>query len=54
MLVRLLYVSRAVQPESTEAVHAILASARQHNLNNGITGILRPSLYPPWPIGIPR
>jgi len=40
MLVRLLYVSRAVQPESTEAVHAILASARQHNLNNGITGIL--------------
>ena len=40
MLVRLLYVSRAVQPESAEAVHAILASARQHNLNNGITGIL--------------
>ena len=40
MLVRLLYVSRAVQPESTEAVQAILASARQHNLNNGITGIL--------------
>ncbi|MCX7251575.1 MAG: BLUF domain-containing protein [Burkholderiales bacterium] len=40
MLVRLLYVSRAVQPESAEAVHAILASARQHNLHNGITGIL--------------
>ncbi len=40
MLVRLLYVSRAVQPESTDAIHAILASARQHNLNNGITGIL--------------
>ena len=40
MLVRLLYVSRAVQPESTDAIHAILASARHHNLNNGITGIL--------------
>lgn len=40
MLVRLLYVSRAVQPESTEAIQAILASARQHNLQNGITGIL--------------
>ena len=40
MLVRLLYVSRAVQPDSTDAIHAILASARQHNLHNGITGIL--------------
>lgn len=40
MLVRLLYVSRAVNPESQEAIQAILASARQHNLNNGITGIL--------------
>ncbi len=40
MLVRLLYVSRAVQPESPEVIQAILASARQHNLNNGITGIL--------------
>ena len=40
MLVRLLYVSRAVQPESTDAIQAILAAARQHNLNNGITGIL--------------
>lgn len=40
MLVRLLYVSRAVVPESQEAIQAILASARQHNLQNGITGIL--------------
>ena len=40
MLVRLLYVSRAIAPENQEAVHAILASARQHNLQNGITGIL--------------
>ena len=40
MLVRLLYVSRAVQPESPDVIQGILASARQHNLNNGITGIL--------------
>ena len=40
MLVRLLYVSRAAQPESPDIIQAILASARQHNLNNGITGIL--------------
>ena len=40
MLVRLLYVSRAVQPESPEATESILASARDHNLSNGITGVL--------------
>jgi len=40
MLVRLLYVSRAVQPDSTDAIQSILAAARQHNLHNGITGIL--------------
>jgi hypothetical protein len=40
MLVRLLYVSRAVEPGNDEAIHSILAAARQHNLNNGITGIL--------------
>jgi hypothetical protein len=40
MLVRLLYVSRAVEPGNDDAIHAILASARQHNLHNGITGIL--------------
>ena len=40
MLVRLLYVSRAVDPESGRAIEAILSAARQHNLQNGITGIL--------------
>ena len=40
MLVRLLYVSRAVEPDSTDAIQAILSAARQHNLHNGITGIL--------------
>jgi hypothetical protein len=40
MLVRLLYVSRAVDPEDTKAIQSILDSAREHNLGNGITGIL--------------
>ena len=40
MLVRLLYVSRALHPESPEATESILASARDHNLGNGITGVL--------------
>lgn len=40
MLVRLLYVSHAVQPDNTEAIHSILSSAREHNLHHGITGIL--------------
>ena len=40
MLVRLLYVSRAVSPENSEATHTILLQARSHNLSNGITGIL--------------
>jgi hypothetical protein len=40
MLVRLLYVSRAVKPEDAEVTHAILTQARAHNLGNGITGIL--------------
>ncbi|MFM7009468.1 MAG: BLUF domain-containing protein [Betaproteobacteria bacterium] len=40
MLVRLLYVSRAVNPEDTKATQSILDSAREHNLSNGITGIL--------------
>jgi hypothetical protein len=40
MLVRLLYVSRAVDPESGRAIESILLAARQHNLQNGITGIL--------------
>lgn len=40
MLVRLLYVSRAVDTDASSATQSILAAARQHNLNNGITGIL--------------
>ena len=40
MLVRLLYVSRAVDPDSSAATESILASSRAHNLHNGITGIL--------------
>jgi hypothetical protein len=40
MLVRLLYVSRAVNPESPEATESILQVSRNHNLANGITGIL--------------
>lgn len=40
MLVRLLYVSRAVDKDRTDAIDSILAAARQHNLQNGITGIL--------------
>lgn len=40
MLVRLLYVSRAVDPKVNEETDAILDSSRQHNIANGITGIL--------------
>lgn len=40
MLVRLLYVSRSVNPESNEATESILTSAREHNQQNGITGVL--------------
>jgi hypothetical protein len=40
MLVRLLYVSRAVDAEAPAATDAILAQSRAHNLANGITGIL--------------
>lgn len=40
MLVRLLYVSRSVHPETPEQTESILASARGHNLANGITGVL--------------
>ena len=39
MLVRLLYASRAVDA-SPAVVSGILASARQHNQANGITGVL--------------
>jgi len=40
MLVRLLYVSRALDPKANEETEAILDSSRQHNIANGITGIL--------------
>ena len=39
MLVRLLYASRAVDA-SPAAIEAVLTSARQHNHESGITGIL--------------
>jgi hypothetical protein len=40
MLVRLIYASRAVDPQSYEATEAILTSSRSHNPAWGITGIL--------------
>ena len=40
MLVRLLYVSRSVNPDSPEATESILESSRSHNLSHGITGVL--------------
>ena len=40
MLVRLLYVSRALDPDASAATDAILAVAREHTMANGITGIL--------------
>ena len=39
MLVRLLYASRAADTSQT-AVDAIFASARQHNADHGVTGVL--------------
>lgn len=40
MLVRLLYVSRAVNKDSADLIESILESSRSHNLGNGITGVL--------------
>lgn len=41
MLVRLLYVSRAVDKDcSKSAIESILDVSRAHNLHNGITGVL--------------
>jgi len=40
MLVRLLYVSRALDPKAEEETDSILDSSRQYNIANGITGIL--------------
>ncbi len=40
MHVRLLYVSRAVGPQTTTVTASILLTARRHNRANGITGVL--------------
>ena len=40
MLVRLLYVSRALDPNDAQATQSIFDYAREHNMSNGITGIL--------------
>jgi hypothetical protein len=40
MLIRLLYASRATQAITPEVVDSILAQARGHNPEHGITGIL--------------
>ncbi len=40
MLVRLLYVSRAVNKDSAQVIESILESSRSHNMGNGITGVL--------------
>lgn len=40
MLIRLLYTSRAVGPQTTTVTASILATARAHNKANAITGVL--------------
>ena len=40
MLVRLLYVSRAVDKDSPRVIESILESSRSHNMGYGITGVL--------------
>ncbi|WP_372661093.1 BLUF domain-containing protein [Hydrogenophaga sp.] len=40
MLVRLLYVSRAVDKDSAKAIEAILGASRTYNMSHGITGVL--------------
>jgi len=40
MLLRLLYVSRAVDKDSAKAIESILEASRSHNMSNGITGVL--------------
>ncbi len=40
MLVNLLYVSRAVGPQTTTVASSILTTARSHNPLHGITGVL--------------
>lgn len=40
MQVRVLYVSRAVGPQTTTVTASILSTAQKHNRLNGITGVL--------------
>ena len=40
MLVRLLYVSRAVNKDCNKSIESILEASRAHNIHNGITGVL--------------
>lgn len=40
MLVRLLYVSRAVDKDAAQAIESILETSRSQNMGNGITGVL--------------
>eukprot|EP01136_Pigoraptor_vietnamica_P001296 Opistho-1_new@27736 len=40
MLVRLLYVSHAVDKDCSKAIESILEASRSHNMGNGITGVL--------------
>ena len=40
MLVRLLYVSRAIDKNAQGAIESILESSRAYNMTNGITGVL--------------
>jgi hypothetical protein len=40
MQVRVLYVSRAVGPQTSTVTASILATARKHNRTSGITGVL--------------
>jgi len=40
MLVRLLYVSRAVEKDSPRVIESILESSRSHNMGYGIPGVL--------------
>jgi hypothetical protein len=40
MLIRLLYVSRAVGPQTTTVTSSILATAHEHNRAQGISGVL--------------
>ena len=40
MQIRVLYVSRAVGPQTSTMTASILSTAHEHNLANGITGVL--------------